>query len=243
MYNEIFYKFKFRVFHSQHEFYWYWICMISKNNKCDNEMINESKNNEMLKYAKATNILVFVSNDRLDHLAGSFNSLYYYQTIEFVLNYIKLNDDIAVNLMFSVLFCLTIPTTKEQQNSQFKIIKKLIIYPKAMIYLNDNLYFVFKSLNIPLVDFCIKEFDIKINELIDGYSVLHILMKYVYKHTNKNNELVYEMLEYLLKSGADIKTRVNFDFYCYVKCLNNTTIKNKLIEITKIHLFTGQFGN
>ena len=179
-----------------------------------------------------------LSNDELVSIVKAIRSVDYYETIEFLIdNHIVLDDDI--DLMFLFLYHLRTPTTKKQQQIQFKIIKKLIQYPKARNCLKSGFYYVIKSLNVQLVDFCINEFDIDIDidGLLNGYSVLQLVCGYLNKYPNKNIEFAYEMFDYLISIGADLnKTdNNNKNVFYYLNLITNQTIKNKLNEIIKKH--------
>ena len=192
---------------------------------------------------KSIGVEMRLSNDELVNFIKSFKSISYYKTIEFLMYYIKLNDDIAITLLAYILSVLTTPTTKEQQNSQLMIIKKLIEYPKPKKALNSNFYYVMFTMNIPVVDFVIKEFDIKVNDLFevgdgdDGayikMTILQVVVDYLIYNPNINNKMAYEMIKHLVFIGADTKKRdfngndVNFS----INQIKDENIKNKLNEI------------
>ena len=206
-----FYEFckKLKVFDCKDEFFNYWKEIIKTN-----EFI---KNNEMLNYSKQTNFIKKLSKEEILEIINLFLSVVFYETFEYLLDFIELNEYIAYRLKDMFLYSLRTPNTKKQQQIQLEIYKKLMKYQPVKDYFNHNFDYVIESLNIPLVDFVIKEFDIKINELFDGYTVLQWAVGYLIDYPNENNEFAYEMFDYLLTIGADFNTNnsigndINFD--------------------------------
>ena len=202
-----------------------------------------------LQKLKEIGIKMKLSNDELLNITKSFYSVHSYETIEFLIDYIKLNDVIAKDLfskIFKFLYHLRTPTTTKQQNIQLEIIKKLIQYQSVKDLLNFNFYNVIWSLNIQLVDFVIKELKININELktkvenndgefIFTYNGLQVVIEYLNFKQNKNNTFAYEMFDYLLSIGVNISKRDSNgqDVYCYMNRISDNIIKNELELIIK----------
>ena len=175
-----------------------------------------------------------LSNNDLIRIIKSFNSVNYYETFEFLLDYISLDDHIAGDLFSSVLLFLRTPITKQQQNSQFEIIKKLIKYPIVKNVLNGHFFnYVIKSLNVQLVDLVITELDIQINEIFHGLIVLQWVVLYIISNTNI--DFAYEMFYYLLSNGADInkKNESGFNIFYYIEMIRDASIEDKLYGMIK----------
>ena len=157
---------------------------------------------QMLKYSKQTKLEL--SNDQLLDVLRRFESIHYYETNAYLVDNIKLNKKLVEDLIRKFLVFLTTPNNKTQQISQLEIIKKLTQYPTVK---NRLKYFncVIKSLNVQLIDFYIKEFKIDINELFRGLTALQLVVEYLIDNKSNNIEFAYEMFDYLLSIGADVK--------------------------------------
>ena len=232
---EISMRFKFygfckelKVFACKYEFFNYWKEIINF------EHFNNYKTNEMLKYSKQTNIIKKLSKFKIREIITLLKSVYFYETFEYFIDFIELNEDIAYDLINMIFTFLSTPTNKKQQKIQFEIIKKLIKYRSSKDYLRDSFNNVIWSLNISLVDFVIKEFDININDLFRGYTVLSRVVYHLSLTLNQNNVIVYEMLDHLLSIGADINLldRSGNDIYFSINNkITNKTIKKDLLDI------------
>ena len=221
LFNEIFFKFNFQVFFNKQEFF--------------NYFVKIEKTSEILKYLKLSNITRKLSNNDFYFILLSFNSSSCYKTFEYLFEKIKLNDNISYRLMKIVLFKLRTPTTTKQQNIQLEIMKKLINYESVKrniktLFFEDVVY----SFNIPLVDFCIKE----LNILNNYYQIFHskYIVQWVVDYLTKNPidvEFSYEMFDFLLTIGTDIKKRDEgiFDIHFYIDIIKDENIKNKLNEM------------
>ena len=82
-----------------------------------------------------------------------------------------------------------------------------------------------------MVDFVIKEFNIKINDLFYGWTVLQYVVWYLMSNS-KNNKFAYEMFDHLLTIGADFHKRNDSgnDIYDYIKGANNKTIHDNIMN-------------
>ena len=224
--------------------------------KCKNKQENQklwnlviTKNDiELLTQMKLLGIEMNLSENEVMKYINAFDN---HEIFEFLLDFIQLNENIAYGLMYKVLLPLKISTTKKQQNSQFKIIKKLITEcPIIKDELKNYIHNVIYSLNIPLVNFVITEFDIDINETFEGYSALKIVVFNLIYNQNKNSELAYEMFKHLLKLGADITKRDDNgigidgnDIYYYITQITDQNIQKKLSEIIKKQLLKKYIKN
>ena len=134
-----FYEFckKLKVFDCKEEFVDYWKEIIKKRR---NDFID--KNNEMLKYSKQTNITSKLSNDEILEIIYSIYSVSFYETFDYLLDFIKLNEEVALSLIMRFLTYLRTPNNKKQQQNQLEIIKKLIKYQSV----KDHLKFLFLML-------------------------------------------------------------------------------------------------
>ena len=120
-----------------------------------------------------------LSTAELVEIIKSFRSVDYYETFEFLLNFIKLTNENALDLLIKVYYRYyylnhfylisrvliskpKTPTTKQKQTSQLNIFKKLFNYSSVKNYIKsyDFIPLAIYSLNIPLVDFLIKELHI-----------------------------------------------------------------------------------
>ena len=72
-------------------------------------IIKQSKGKQMLKYSKQTKLEL--SNDQSLTIIYSFNSVVFYESFEYLLDFIYLNEEIAKDLMITILNHLTTPTT------------------------------------------------------------------------------------------------------------------------------------
>ena len=213
--------------------------------KCKTEQENQnlwilvitSNDIDTLKQMKFINIELNFTNDELIFIVKSFLSVDYYETYEFLIGNIKdLTNDIAYDLVFNILYYLQTPLTTKQQNSQFIIIKKLFEYPWVVKYLKFNFHDVILSLNIELVGFVINEFDVDVNKLFRGLTVLQLVVEYLVDYPNSNkNEFAYKMFDYLLLIGVDLnKTDDNKnDIYFYINQIEEENIKNMFLESLK----------
>ena len=145
-----------------------------------NEYAVAIKNNDiqLLKQMKSNNIPMTLLNYEFVNLIKSFNSVDYYEMIEYLLeNYIQLDEDIAFDLIRKVLYVLITPKN-EQQKSQLEIYKKLVVYKRVQDLLKLDFLLVVLSLNIPLVEFIVNELKITdINGLFYGIYILQLLLK------------------------------------------------------------------
>ena len=195
---------------------------------------------KMLKEMKSFGFKMTLSNDELIKIIKSFNSVSYYETIEFILEYVDMDVHFAMDLIF-ISFnrkSLRTPNNKKQQNSQFNIVQNLIKhYPVVKEEFKHQFYEVIESLNIALFNLYIDLFSIGINRLYYGCSVLQLIVNYLINYPNKNNKVVYEMFDHLLAIGADIKqkdSKAN-DIYFYINIITDHKIKENLNEIIKKH--------
>ena len=188
---------------------------------------------QLLRELKSIGIKMTLSNDELVDIIYSFESVDYYETIEYLTDYIKMDDNIAYELINK----LTTPNSKNQQTSQFEIYKKLIEKSLVKHVLKEYFYLFVYSLNIQLVDFVIKELKLDINELFRGYSVLQLVVDYLIEYPNKNNEFAYDMFDHLISIGADINKRDKYDnnIYYYIHLISDKNIQNKLNELIDNH--------
>ena len=186
---------------------------------------------------------------KLFDIIDSFISVNYYETIEFLLDYIEFDeqapityidayDDFMLKLIYQIFYYLRTPTTKAQQIIQFRIIKKLIKSQSIHAYIHlvntDHLLpGIIISLNIPLVDFIFKEINITdINVLFYGHSALQWIAIYLAIYPNKNNDFAYEMFDHLLSIGSDF---IFNDIYIFIRRIADQNIQNTLIEIVQKH--------
>ena len=195
----------------------------------------KSNNIELLKDMELIGIKMKLSNNELQKVINTFYSVDYYETVEFLLKHIKLNDKIAYNLIIKVLFHLTTPTTKEQQQIQLNIYKKLCNYSLVKDFnlstkylLIDHFDLIVKSLNIPLINFIVIKFNIKINRLF--INTLQMVVIYLIYNKN-NNEFAYEMFDYLLRKDVDIYKRDSLGrfIYFHINRITEKTTKNTLL--------------
>ena len=198
------------------------------------------KNNNIYSLKDLKSKGVILSTDEIVFIIKQFKSVSYYEIFEYLLDCVELTTEIAYDLMYTILWNLKTPTTKLQQNIQLKIIKKLINYQTVKDELNNNNFdLVVESLNIPLVNFVIKELNITdiINELFHGLTALQWVVWYLIDYPNINNEFAYKMFDHLLTIGADINKRnvYDFDIFYYINRLTNRTFKNTLNKIITKH--------
>ena len=187
---------------------------------------------ELLKGLKSKEIKMTLENKDLLEIIYSFiipNQ--YYKTYEFLLfNYIQLTNENVVELID--LHDMKTPKTTKQQKNQFELYKRIIKeYPAFKKLVKDNFSFVIKSLNIPLVDFIIKELKFDFNELFYCFTVLQHVVFYLNDKPNINDEFAYEMFEYFLSIGADINKRDyhDNDIYFSINRIKDKTIKEPLL--------------
>ena len=193
---------------------------------------------QLLRGLNSTGITIHMPRNKLVRIIKTFRLVDYYETFEFLLNYITLNDKIATSLLRLVLYPLTTPNNKKQQHMQFNIIKKLVEFPSAIVELKMNLLQVIETLNIPLVDYFINKYNIKINELFNGDTILQWIVYYMIIFYNKNVKFAYELFDHLLsKEAIDVYTKNTDgnDVYFYIRIIPNKTIANNFIEIIKNH--------
>ena len=192
---------------------------------------------KLLRGLNKTGIKMNLLTLELVDIIKSFNSVDYYQTFEFLFDYIRLDNLIAYELIHTVIYDLKTPNTIEQQNSQFAIYNKLTKLGSVKVNVSHNFDDVIESLNIPLVAFYINVFNIDINELFTGSSVLQWVVNYLINHPNKNNNFAYKMFQYLLTIGADINKRNwrNLDINNNINKITDSAIKMKLNEIIQNH--------
>ena len=112
--NEIFCKFNFKVFFNKNEFVKYFVDVLKTN-----EIL---KNNELLKYLKLTNnstnsLIKKLTNDELILNINLLKSPDYYETFEFLIDFVKLTKEITFNffdVIFDIKTILTPKSTKKQ---------------------------------------------------------------------------------------------------------------------------------
>ena len=142
-------------------------------------------------------------------------------------------------MIFVVLVNLRTPVNQNQRNIQLKITKELIKYPSIKNKLNYNFIFVFvvESLNVQLVDLVFNLFDIKINDLFDGYTLLQLVVFYMIEYSDINYEFAYETFDYLISLGADFnkKSKGGKVVDYWIEKITDETIKDKLKEIVTRH--------
>ena len=202
------------------------------------------KDLNLLNLLKSFDIEIKLSNLEIIKIIQKFKSVDYLEIIEFLFDYIFLNEDIAYNFLFKILHNLTTPNNENEQYAQFNIIYYLISnYEKPLILLKSNIRFVIRTLNINLVKFVIEEYKININELVADRTNL----QWVIDTLNNNNpppntQFAYEVFDYLLISGADIKLLNNEgrDIYHSIKQLNNQQTRETLrnIILQNMHINT-----
>ena len=206
------------------------------------KLASQNKDISLLRKIKSKGIQMNLSSYELVEIIYSFDSVDYYETFEFLLGFIKLNDDFFEELIEFGMYELRTPTTKEQQNSQFEIYKKLIKYKDVENRLKDGFLFFIESLNIPLVDFVIKELDYKNNE--EGLEIIYeglFVIVVIVLNRVKNKEFALEMFDHLLSiNKKDINTRQEdgTTILYWIEQINDQTIKDKLLEIIKEHILT-----
>ena len=224
-------------------------------NECKNKQENqklwklviEEYHIETLKLMKSLGIIMTLSNDELFVIIKSFRAVRFYETFEFLLYYIELTEEVANELIALIFDSLQVPLSKEQQNSQLEIIKKLVAYPKAKNYFKTKFYNVIASLNIGLATFAIHEFDMDINDLFNKFTVLNVVVRRLFYHPNEEKigddfkNFAYEMFDYLLAIGANIHIKDSWgsDIYYYIERIRIAVIKNKLKEIMEFHKLPG----
>ena len=123
--------------------------------------------------------------------------------------------------------------------SNQSIVMKHLKHEFVRDYSSREFHLIIKSLNVPLIDFVIKKLNTDINRLFKRYTALEWVVWYLNVNPNINNELAYEMFDYLLSIGADIKKR-NYDksdIYYYINQIKDHNIQIKLLQ--KILLKTG----
>ena len=104
-------------------------------------------------------------------------------------------------------------------------------YQNVKQLVNDNFYFVIKSLNVPLVYFVKNAINIKINGLFNGFTALQIIVDYLKNYPNINNEFAYEMFDYLITIGVDIERDSNErDIYFEITRIKDQNIQFKLLQ-------------
>ena len=187
----------------------------------------------LLKLMELIGIKMTLSNKELVYIIKSFTSVDYYETIEFLLDFIELNDELAISLTSKLLSYLKTPNNKKQQKCQFEIIKILCNYKSVKDWFLYNFPILIGSLNIPLVDFVMNEFNFDINRLFYGFTVLNWVFMYLFRNSNVNCEFAYEMFDHFLTRGANIENvdLIGNDIYDYINLITNETVKSKLEEM------------
>ena len=188
---------KLKIFNNNKEIIEYWI---DNNNKADMK-----NNQEMIKYSKESNITIELSNDEIYRIISLITSVDYYETMLYLFCFIKTDERKASRCLKIILIYMTTPHNKKQQKIQLRIIKKIIKdYPeiKNRLALQGEFYYFIITLNIPLLDFVIEEFEMSINKLC--YKSIHWIFYCLNEYPKKNIQLVFEMFDYLLSIGADI---------------------------------------
>ena len=199
-----------------------------------NEYAVAIKNNDiqLLKQMKSNNIPMTLLNYEFVNLIKSFNSVDYYEMIEYLLeNYIQLDEDIAFDLIRKVLYVLITPKN-EQQKSQLEIYKKLVVYKRVQDLLKLDFLLVVLSLNIPLVEFIVNELKITdINGLFYGIYILQLLLVVIYIINNPKIDfkLAFEMFEYLLSIGKDLNKREEKHIKKYILLIADPGIQQALL--------------
>ena len=225
-------NFELKVFDCKDEAMEYWLKIIY-----NRDFI---KTNEMLKYSKLSNFIKKLTTKEILEIIYSIYSVNFYETFEYLIDFIELDEIIANRLIFKVFFSLRTPNNKKQQQNQFEIIKKLMKNQtkiKIKDELNINFYFGICSSNIPLADFLINKFDIKINGFFYDLTILQIVVDYLIKNPNINNEFSVEMFDYLLRIGADVNKRNldGKDIIFYIERIKNPIIRqlffDKLLQL------------
>ena len=217
--------------------------------KCKNKQENQklwnlviTKNDiELLTQMKLLGIEMTLSENELIKIIISFRLVKYYETIEFLVDYLKedLTDNTAHLLIDFLMWHLRTPNNNKQQKSQLEIIKNLLEFQRAKDWLNNNFNFVLRSLNIKLVDFLIEKLEIKINGLFGEITILQCI---VVRYFIEDRSLIYDnlgfkMFEHLLLIGADVNRR-DFDgndVNYLINIIRNEKIKNTLNEIITKH--------
>ena len=209
----------------------------------------KQKDIELLKQLKILQIEMALTNKELYEIMITNCAISSYELIEFLLGYILLNENITYSLVSEILFdALGNPITKTQIFiSQLNIITILTAKENKKItnYLKQNFHYVIFTLNVPLVELLIQKYNIDINDIVCNYTTLQWIVSYfsIYPRTNVN--LVYEMFDFLLSIGADIKqkgvpgltkksTSAYFDIFDSKKGLSsNNIVQNLRYIITK----------
>ena len=195
--------------------------------------IVENNDIKLLKQLNTTGIEMSLSNEELYSIMFAFDSVEFLGIFEFLLSYFELDEVCANNLLYGVLIDLRTPNTRKQQQIQFNIIQRIIKdYPNVKNVLKESFYDVLQSLNIPLIDFFMKEFGITIDEEFDNKTCLQNAVFYLFNNPNQNIQFVFEMVDYLLTKGADVKQRNEYDqdIYFYIDEIADKNVQNILIK-------------
>ena len=122
--NKNFCNFELKVFENNKEVFNYWLGIINM------------ENNKLLKYSKLSNIHKKLSSDEVLEIVGLIGSVDFHETFEYLLDFVELNEEVALILINKVLSYFERPNTKKQQQIQLETIKKLMKYQSVNICSN-----------------------------------------------------------------------------------------------------------
>ena len=235
-----------------------------KLNKIENKINNkqlwskaiQQNDLELLHILKSLELEMRLRQFELADIYKTFNSVDYYETLEFLFdNYVILDKYSAYNLVSQVINALTTPNNEKQQIIQFKIIykaMKLIKYQTFRILIKSSFYNVISSLNVPLVKFIIKGLNIDYNGFLGLFlkddkleTILQLLVGYFIDKPNINNEFAYKMFDYLLSivTNVDKLNSNGNDVYFYIERIKDENIKDILKDKIKIYKGINLFNN
>ena len=166
----------------------------------------------LLKQIKQSEIKMKLSNDELFKIIETFKSNDYYETFEFLLDYLEIDDnETNKNLLIRALTYLKTAINTHEQTSQMNIVVRILanMYSKSsqsvFTYFQNHFDLFIYTLNYYLVDFLLKEYKIDINKLVDGLTNLQWVVFHITYDPNFNLELAYKMIDFLLTIHVDIK--------------------------------------
>ena len=164
----------------------------------------------LLKELKQLKIKMLLKDQEIKSIVFSIKSVEYYETINYLLDFIHLDLNTSFTLLVQTLEILTTPLTLTQQNIQFTIINKLINnqnnitknITKIDKYIQENFSLFALTLNIPLFDYIMKIYDFNVNEVnSSGFTCIHLLVIYAYNNL-KDFTVAFKMIKHLLSKGA-----------------------------------------
>ena len=223
----------FTIFKNSQKLFGYWKLTINSK--------DYTKNKQMLKYTKRTNIHLLLSNESLIELIKLSANNFNFQLFEFLYFTIRADLELSINLITDTIGIRgkNIPVNDHEITAQFNTVRFLIknninVIPGFIKSIFG--YFIF-TLNIKLVKYIIDEFEIDVNE--QSYGIPHwfrIIFYLTYPDT-PNIERAIHMFEFLLNNGADLNIKSHYGnsiTFEIIKYIPDIQIRNRLFKI--IHL-------